>query len=60
MNSAKKAYLSAILDLHSNTIVSNVLGHSNNNKLVFETLDRALEAAPGTTPMLHRAVDKMG
>lgn len=49
----QKAYLSAILDLHGNTIVSSVLGHSNNNKLVFETLDQALHAAPGATPMLH-------
>lgn len=49
----QKAYLSAILDLHSNTIISSVIGHSNNNKLVFETLDRALDAVPGATPMLH-------
>lgn len=49
----QKAYLSAILDIHSNTIVSCVIGHSNNNKLVFETLDQALEATPGATPMLH-------
>jgi transposase InsO family protein len=48
----QKAYLSAILDLHGNTIVSYVLGHSNNNNLVFQTLDQALKAAPGT-PMLH-------
>ncbi|TCZ73179.1 hypothetical protein E0485_21385 [Paenibacillus albiflavus] len=31
----QKAYLSAILDLHDKTIVSYVLGHSNNNPLVF-------------------------
>lgn len=49
----QKAYLSAILDLHGNTIISSVLGHSNNNKLVFETLDQALTAAPGATPMFH-------
>ena len=49
----QKTYLSAILDLHSNTIISSVIGHSNNNKLVFETLDRALDAVPGATPMLH-------
>lgn len=49
----QKAYLSAILDLHSNTIVSSVLGHANNNKLVFETLDLALKAAPGATPLFH-------
>ena len=33
-----KAYLSAITDLYDNSIVSYVLGHSNNNKLVFDTL----------------------
>ncbi|WP_223067769.1 IS3 family transposase [Paenibacillus caui] len=49
----QKAYLSAILDLHGNNIVSYVLGHSNNNKLVFETLNQAIQAAPDTTPMLH-------
>jgi transposase InsO family protein len=51
--SGQKAYLSAILDLHDNTIVSYVLGHSNNNNLVFQTLKLALQAAPGSTPMLH-------
>jgi putative transposase len=50
---SQKAYLSAILDLHDNTIVSYVLGHSNNNPLVFQTLNMALQTAPGSTPMLH-------
>lgn len=49
----QKAYLSAILDVHDKSIVSYVLGHSNNNRLVFETLDLALQAAPGSTPMIH-------
>ncbi|MEK3916151.1 IS3 family transposase [Paenibacillus sp. FSL H7-0331] len=49
----QKAYLSAILDIHGNNLISYVLGHSNNNKLVFETLDQALGAVPGATPMLH-------
>lgn len=49
----QKAYLSAILDLHDKSIVAYVLGHSNNNSLVFQTLDLALQAAPGSTPMLH-------
>ena len=34
-----KAYLSAILDLSDKSIVSFVIGHSNNNALVFETFD---------------------
>ncbi|MBO7749007.1 DDE-type integrase/transposase/recombinase, partial [Paenibacillus sp. MWE-103] len=46
-------YLSAILDLHDKSIVSYVLGRSNNNPLVFQTLRQALQAAPGSSPMLH-------
>lgn len=49
----QKAYLSAILDLHDKSIVSHVLGHSNNNPLVFRTLELALEAAPESTALLH-------
>jgi putative transposase len=49
----QKAYLSAILDLRDKTIVSHVFGHSNNNNLVFRTLELAVEAAPGSTPMIH-------
>lgn len=50
---SQKAYLSAILDLHDKTIVAYVLGHSNNNHLVFSTLDTALEVSPGASPMIH-------
>lgn len=49
----QKAYLSAILDLHDKSIVSFVLGHSNNNSLVFQTLELALQATPGSKPMIH-------
>ncbi|MDG0871267.1 IS3 family transposase [Paenibacillus thiaminolyticus] len=49
----QKAYLSAILDLHDKSIVSYVFGRSNNNPLVFQTLKRALQEAPGSKPMLH-------
>ncbi len=49
----QKAYLSAILDLHDKSIVSYVLGRSNNNPLVFDTLKRAMQAAPGSSPLLH-------
>jgi putative transposase len=49
----QKAYLSAILDLYDNTIVSYVLDHANNNPLVFQTVKLALQAAPDNTPMLH-------
>ena len=49
----QKAYLSAILDLYDKSIVSYVLGHSNNNPLVFQTLESALKAAPNAKPLLH-------
>jgi putative transposase len=49
----QKAYLSAILDLHDKSIISYVLGRSNNNPLVFETLKRAVQEAPGASPLLH-------
>ena len=49
----KKAYLSAILDLYDNSIVSYVLGYRNDSQLVFKTLDMALESYPDAKPMLH-------
>lgn len=48
-----KAYLSAILDLHDNSIVSYVLGRSYNNLLVFETFDKAIDANPSASPLFH-------
>ncbi|WHX99501.1 IS3 family transposase [Neobacillus sp. DY30] len=50
---AKKAYLSAIRDLYDGSIVSYVLGHSNNNKLVFKTLDQATALLNGERPLIH-------
>lgn len=50
---SQKAYLSAILDLHDKSIVAYVLAHSNNNPLVFQTLNLAMRAAPGSSPLLH-------
>lgn len=49
----QKAYLSAILDLGDNSIVSYVLGHSNNNNLVFRTFNLAVNLNPGAMPMFH-------
>lgn len=49
----KKAYLSAILDLHDNSIVAYVIGKSNNNALVFSTLQAALKENPDASPLLH-------
>ena len=53
LTNGKKAYLSAILDLGDRSIVSYVLGHSNNNQLVFETFDIAVAANPKAAPLFH-------
>jgi putative transposase len=50
---SKKAYLSAILDLFDGSIVSYVLGHSNNNPLVFQTLDQATALLNKDYPLIH-------
>jgi len=50
---SSKAYLSAILDLGDKSIVSFVIGHSNNNALLFETFDIAHEQYPEVTPIFH-------
>jgi len=51
--SGQKAYLSAILDLGDRHIVSFVLGHRNNNKLVFDTFDKAIELNSYAKPLFH-------
>lgn len=48
-----KVYLSAILDLADKSIVAYVLGHSNNNELVFRTFDIAHQAYPNAHPLFH-------
>lgn len=48
-----KVYLSAILDLYDRRIVAFVIGDSNNNPLVFETLDKAIELYPDAHPLFH-------
>jgi transposase InsO family protein len=48
-----KAYLSAILDLGDKSIVSFVIGHSNNNQLVFDTFDMAHQQYPEAKPIFH-------
>lgn len=50
---SKKAYLSAIRDLYDGSIVSYVLGHSNNNQLVFKTIDKAITLLDGEHPLIH-------
>ncbi len=48
-----KAYLSAILDLKDKGIVAYAIGHSNNNKLVFDTFDAAVQKYPDAKPLFH-------
>ncbi len=49
----QKAYLSAIFDLSDKSIISYVVGYSNNNKLVFDTFDLAVIANPTAKPLFH-------
>lgn len=48
-----KLYLSAILDLYDRRIVAYKIGTSNNNKLVFDTLDEAVTKHPHAHPLFH-------
>lgn len=49
----KKLYLSAILDLKDNSIVSFAMGKSNNIRLVFDTFDLAVTKYPDAHPLFH-------
>ncbi len=49
----KKLYLSAILDLYDRRIVAYKSGESNNNELVFSTLDEAVALNPNAHPLFH-------
>ena len=54
MATGKKAYLSAIIDLCDKSIVKYVLGHSNNNDLVFKTIRPAIQQlSKDESPLLH-------
>lgn len=48
-----KLYLSAILDLYDRSVISFVLSRHNDNKLVFQTFDKALAANPDAKPIFH-------
>ena len=48
-----KIYLSAILDLYDRRIVAYMLGERNDNALVFQTFDKAVEANPDAHPLFH-------
>jgi len=51
--SGGKLYLSAILDLKDKSIVSYVIGRSNNNPLAFKTFDIAVQKYPDARPLFH-------
>jgi len=50
---AHKLYLSAILDLYDKSIVSYVVSTRNDNKLVFDTFEQAIQANPDAHPLFH-------
>ena len=49
----RKVYLSAILDIFDRRIVSYKIGTSNNNQLVFDTLNEAVDDNPTAHPLFH-------
>lgn len=51
--SKKKIYLSVILDLYDRYPVAYVLSRKNNNKLVFDTYDKAISKNPDAKPLFH-------
>jgi transposase InsO family protein len=53
LGDGSKLYLSAILDLKDKSVVSHVIGRSNNNQLVFETFDAAIRKHPRAKPLFH-------
>ena len=48
-----KLYLSAILDLKDKSIISYIVGRSNNKRLVFDTFDVAVLKYPDAKPLFH-------
>lgn len=48
-----RIYLSAILDLYDKRIVSFVISDHNNNPLVLETFDKAVNREPDAHPLFH-------
>lgn len=49
----KKLYLSAIIDLYDRYPVSYVISCRNDNKLVFNTFDKAIATYPDAKPVFH-------
>ena len=48
-----KLYLSIILDLYDRSVVSFVLSRRNDNRLVFQTFDKAIARNPNAKPIFH-------
>lgn len=48
-----KVYLSAILDLYDRRIVAFAIQDHNDNRLVFDTFDRAIQTHPNAHPLFH-------
>ena len=48
-----KLYLSAILDLYDRSVVAYVLSRRNDNRLVFQTFDKAIGNNPNAKPIFH-------
>ena len=48
-----KLYLSAILDLYDRSVVSWVVSRRNNNSLVLDTFQQAIQANPEARPLFH-------
>ncbi len=49
----KKFYLSAILDLYDRYPVAHVISYRNDNKLVFNTFNKAIALNPNAKPIFH-------
>ena len=48
-----KLYLSAILDLYDRSVVSYIISRRNDNKLVFQTFNKAIVDNPDAKPIFH-------
>ena len=48
-----KLYLSAILDLYDRSVVAHVISRRNDNRLVFQTFDKAVANNPKAKPIFH-------
>ena len=49
----QKIYLCSILDLYDKSIVSYTISFRNDNKLVFDTFDKAMALNPAARPIFH-------